>query len=244
MSAVGVAIGIGANAALVGGVGAAIYGATGGFGEDQAQAALQASQAQARREEQARARLAQAGQDAQAGMQPFQEGGTAALQMQRALSGADGAEAQAQAYAALQGSPMFAQMLEQGEMGLLQNASATGGLRGGNTQQALAFLGPQMLQQLAMQQFGQLGSLSGMGLQAAGQAGQFGLAGAGAEAGSLQNLGAIQAGGILGQTQARIQGRQQALGMGLQAAGTVGSLATGMPMGGGVAAPTGQGGGF
>jgi hypothetical protein len=173
------------------------------------------------------------------------QGGTNALQMQQALSGALGPEAQAQAYAALQSSPMFAQMLQQGETSLLQNASATGGLRGGNTQAALATLGPQLLQQLAMQQFGQLGSLSGMGLQAAGQSGQFGLTGAGLQGATLGNLGAIEAGGILGQQAARSGFRREAGQLAMQGAGAGLSLATGLPMGGGgVPPPTGQGGGF
>jgi hypothetical protein len=243
MSAVGVTLSVAGTVAGVGALGAGIYYGTGRFGEDQAKAAEDAAAAQGAREEQGLRRYEEAGQAAQEGMQPYQQAGTNALQMQQALSGALGPQAQAQAYAALQQSPMFASMLQQGETSLLQNASATGGLRGGNTQQALATMGPQLLQALAQQQFGQLGSLSGMGLSAAGQAGQFGLAGAGAEAGALSNLGAIEAGGIIGPVQARLQGRQQALGYGLQAAGTAGTLLTGMPTGG-VPAPTGQGGGY
>jgi hypothetical protein len=85
-----------------------------------------------------------------------------------------------------------------------------------------------------------LGGLSGMGLSAAGQAGSFGLQGAGAQAGYRGERGAVEAGSILGQTQARLQGRQQALGYGLQGAGLLGSLATGMPMGGGGGAAPAQ----
>ena len=249
MSAVGVFVGGALSTAAVAGLAYAGYeGAkylSGNFGEDDARAAREGSEAQGGREEERLAREMAATQAAQAGLQPYQQGGTNALQMQQALSGALGPEAQAQAYAALQGSPMFAQMLQQGETSLLQNASATGGLRGGNTQAALATLGPQLLQQLAMQQFGQLGSLSGMGLQAAGQSGQFGLTGAGLQGATLGNLGAIEAGGILGQQAARSGFRREAGQLAMQGAGAGLSLATGLPMGGGgVPPPTGQGGGF
>jgi hypothetical protein len=249
MSAVGVVIGGALSTAAAAGLAYGGYeGAkflSGNFGEDDAREVGRAADTQGGREEERLAREMAATQGAQAGLQPYQEGGTNALQMQQALSGALGPEAQAQAYAALQSSPMFAQMLQQGETSLLQNASATGGLRGGNTQAAMATLGPQLLQQLAMQQFGQLGQLSGMGLQAAGQSGQFGLTGAGLQGATLGNLGAIEAGGILGQQAARSGFKREATQLGMQAAGTGLSLATGVPMGGGgVPPPTGQGGGF
>lgn len=227
-------------------IGAAGYGAyegvkylSGNFGQDEADAALRGADVQGGREEQSMAANLAGTQGAQAGLQPYQQGGTNALQMQQALSGAMGPDAQAQAYQALQNSPMFAQLLESGNTNILQNASATGGLRGGNTQQALAQFGPQLLQQLAQQQFGQLGQLSGMGLQAAGQSGQFGVQGAGAQAAGFQNLGAIEAGGILGQQQAMSNFKQNVTNTGLQAAGGALTLATGLPI------PTPQtGGGF
>jgi len=245
MSAVGVglstAFAVGGAAALGGG----IYAATGGFGEDQARAARAASGAQVGEANRginvaldAKAAAQQQADAARAGLDPYAQAGTNALQMQQALAGALGPEAQAQAYASLQQSPMFAAMLEQGQEGILANASATGGLRGGNTQAALAQFGPQLLQQMIQQQYGQLAGLSGQGFAAASQQGGFGLQGAGLGmqgagqlAGLYDNRGAYRAGGILGETGARLQGRQQALGMGLQAAGGAAQLAMGVPPG-------------
>ena len=54
---------------------------------------------------------------------------------------------------------------------MLQNASATGGLRGGNVQGALAQFRPQLLNQLIEQQYSRLGGLTSLGqASAAGQA--------------------------------------------------------------------------
>lgn len=241
MSAVGIGLGLAAQAAIVGGIGAGIYGATGGFGEDQAAAVGQGSEVQvdagrsalddAKR---ARGEARLASQQAQAGLDPYAQAGTNSLQMQQALAGSLGPEAQQQAYAALQNGPAYAQMMDAASTGILQNASATGGLRGGNTQAALGQLGPEILQQLIQQQYGQLAGLSQQGMSAAGQQGQFGMGGAqlglqGSQmtGGLMQDIGAYQAGGILGQTQARLAGRQQALGMGLQVAGAGAQLASG-----------------
>jgi hypothetical protein len=62
-------------------------------------------------------------------------------------------------------------MMQQGENAILQNASATGGLRGGNVQATLAQFRPQLLSQLIESQFSKLGTISGLGqASAAGQA--------------------------------------------------------------------------
>ncbi len=53
----------------------------------------------------------------------------------------------------------------------MQNASATGGLRGGNIQGALAEYRPQILSQLIESQFGKLGQITNVGQSSAvGQA--------------------------------------------------------------------------
>ena len=239
--AVGLATGVPPELAVFGLAGMGINYATGGAGRDAEEAARQASQQQIGAGEQAyglgKDALAAAGQatgQAQAGLDPYAQAGTNSIRMQQALAGALGPEAQQQAYAALQNGPAYAQMMDAASTGILQNASATGGLRGGNTQAALGQLGPEILQQLIQQQYGQLAGLSQQGMSAAGQQGQFGMQGAGlgmqgagAQGQILQDIGAYQAGGILGQTQARLAGRQQALEMGLQVAGTGAKLATG-----------------
>lgn len=100
-------------------------------------------------------------------LKPYVEGGTAAFKQQQNLLGVGGAAAQQQAIGALQNSPFFQAQLNQGTNALLQNASATGGLRGGNTQAALAQFAPQLLQQTYQNQLSNLGGLSSMGLGAA-----------------------------------------------------------------------------
>jgi hypothetical protein len=99
--------------------------------------------------------------------------------------------------------------VRQGEEAMLARASATGGLRGGNIQGALAQFRPQMLQQAIEQQYGRLGGLAGAGLdvterlatggqQAAVGSAQVGQ-GAAANIGKLlAQQGAAQAGGIIG----------------------------------------------
>lgn len=123
--------------------------------------------------------------------QPWQQAGTAALTQQQALAGLAGPEAQKAAIAALEGSPEFSALTQNGEDAILANASATGGLRGGNVQAALAQFRPQVLAKLISEQFSRLQSLSGQGLNATGASGNL-----------LQQAGAAQAGGALAQGKA------------------------------------------
>lgn len=104
-------------------------------------------------------------------MSPYVQAGTGAMQQQQALIGLQGPEAQQQAVSGFEQSPLFQSMQQQGENAILQNASATGGLRGGNVQAALSQFRPQLLNQLIEQQYGRLGGLATMGqASAAGQA--------------------------------------------------------------------------
>ena len=135
-------------------------------------------------------------------LKPYAEAGTAAIGQQQALLGLGKPEAQQQAIAALQRSPQFQALQQQGENALLQNASATGGLRGGNIQGALAQFRPALLSSLIDQQYNRLGGLSTIGQNAA--------AGTGAAAQTMgtnvTNLlgqqGAAAAGGELAQARA------------------------------------------
>ena len=106
---------------------------------------------------------------------PYVSAGNDALSGQLGLLGLGGPEAQQAAIARIEGGPQMAAMQQQGENAILQNASATGGLRGGNTQGALAQFRPQLLSSLIDQQYGRLGGLAGMGQASAagvGAAGQ------------------------------------------------------------------------
>ncbi len=152
-----------------------------------------------------------AGQQAISGFQPFQQAGAQAFEQQQALAGLRGPEAQQAAIAQIEQSPFLQAQIRQGEEAMLQRASATGGLRGGNIQAALAQFRPQMLQQAIEQQYGRLGGFAGAGLgiteqlyrggqaSAANQASAAGAMGSNV-ANLLQQQGAAQAGGALGRT--------------------------------------------
>ncbi len=145
---------------------------------------------------------------------PYVNAGERALAGQFGLIGLSGKAAQEDAIQGLANSPQMQALADQGENALRQNASATGGLRGGNTQAALAQYRPQLLSQMIESQYSKLGGLTGIGqASATGQAAQ-GQAMAGNVAGLLQqsginqaNLlqqqGAAQAGNALAQGQAQ-----------------------------------------
>lgn len=139
--------------------------------------------------------------------QPFYTSG-GALQGQQALLGLQGPEAQQAAISGIEKSPYFQGLVQQGENALLQNASATGGLRGGNTAAALAQFRPNMLAAAIDQQYQRLGGLVSLGQNAAAGVGNAGLASANAQGQLLQQAGAAQAGGILGQARANVAGVQ------------------------------------
>ena len=141
-------------------------------------------------------------------MSPYVQAGTGAMQQQQALIGLQGPEAQQQAISGFEQSPLFQSMQQQGESAILQNASATGGLRGGNVKAALGQFRPQLLNQLIEQQYGRLGGLSAMG-----QASAAGQAGAGMQsAGNVGNLLANQAQAIAGGQIARGGMQRQVFG--------------------------------
>ena len=119
----------------------------------------------------------------QAALAPYLQSGTSAVNAQSDLAGLNGPEAQAKAVAALSGGSEMNALVSQGEDALRQNATATGGLRGGNLQGALAQFRPQMLSNLINQQYTRLGSMAGLGGQAAGVYGQGAISVGGQKAG-------------------------------------------------------------
>lgn len=132
-------------------------------------------------------------------LSPYREGGEEALQAQRALIGLAGEEEQQAAIAQLEVSPQFQALTQQGEEAILQNASATGGLRGGNTQAALAQFRPQVLSSLINQQYQNLGGLTSLGQNAAAMTGNAGMQTAANQAALLNQAAAASAGGQLAQ---------------------------------------------
>jgi len=136
-------------------------------------------------------------------LKPYTSAGTGALTGQQALLGLSGAKAQEQAISGIAGGPQMQAMTQQGENAILQNASATGGLRGGNTQGALAQFRPQLLNQLIQQQYGNLGGLTSIGQNAAAGVGNAGMQSSAQIQNALQQQGAAQAGSALAQGQAQ-----------------------------------------
>ena len=140
----------------------------------------------------------QAGEAALPGFQPFQQAGVTAFDQQQALSGLLGPERQQAAISQLEQAPEFQALTRQGEEALLQRASATGGLRGGNVQAALAQFRPQMLSAQIERQLGRLGGFSATGLGVTSDLATMGSAAAARQAVAGQATGtAIQ--GLLGQ---------------------------------------------
>lgn len=171
-------------------------------GAVQAKAAKKAGQAQVAAADLGVAEQRAAREEMRRLLEPYTQVGIPALQAQMAAVGLGGPEAQ-QAYVAQQeGSPIFQALARQGEEAILQNASATGGLRGGNVQGALAQFRPALLNQFLEQQYGRLGGLTTLGQQSAAGVGSAGMQSAGAIADLLGQAGAARAGAALGKGQA------------------------------------------
>lgn len=129
--------------------------------------------------------------------QPWLDAGRLALGDQGDLLGLNGLDTQAASIDALKASPLFQSLFNTGEEAILQNASATGGLRGGNIQNSLANFGGNTLAQVIQQQLGNLGGISGTGINTAQNLGSLGANSASQISALLNQQGAAQAGGIL-----------------------------------------------
>lgn len=181
MSAVAAAV---IGSAVIGG--AVSMSASSKAGKAQVQAADRAAEEQRAAREEMRTLL-----------NPYVSAGTPALQAQMAALGLSGPEAQ-QAYVAQQAqSPIFQSLAQQGESAILQNASATGGLRGGNVQGALAQFRPALLNQFLEQQYSRLGDLTKVGQASAAGVGASGITSATNIGQAYTQAGQAQAGSAL-----------------------------------------------
>jgi hypothetical protein len=138
-------------------------------------------------------------------LEPYTQAGLPALKQQQALLGLEGPEAQQAAISAIENQPGFQSMIQQGENAMLQNASATGGLRGGNLQGAMAQFRPQMLSQAIQDQYSRLGGMTTLGQQSAAGVGSAGMQTGRGISDLLGQMGAARAGGILAQGKAQQQ---------------------------------------
>jgi len=138
----------------------------------------------------------------QALLKPYTEAGLPALEQQQALLGLQGPEAERAAIERISGGPRFQEITRQGEEAILSRASATGGLRGGNVQQALAQFRPQVLNQLIEEQYGRLGGMTTLGQRSAAGVGAAGMETGENVSNLLAQQGAARAGGELGEARA------------------------------------------
>jgi hypothetical protein len=122
-------------------------------------------------------------------LNPYVEAGGSALQGQMAALGLAGPEAQQEYVSGQEQSPIFQALARQQEEAILQNASATGGLRGGNVQGALAQFRPALLNQFLEQQYGRLGGMTSLGQQSAAGVGTAGMQTANQIGTNLSNIG-------------------------------------------------------
>ncbi|VVE59457.1 hypothetical protein PIN31009_05540 [Pandoraea iniqua] len=151
---------------------------------------------------------------------PFVNAGTGAIgNYQGALgqlgniTGANGSTAQQGALDALKTNPLYTTAMDLGQQAILQNASATGGLRGGNTISSLGYLPNQVLTNVMGNQIGNLqsylqstGSLMGLGENAAAGTGNAGIQTGNNITNLLGQIGSSQAGASIAQGNAAASG--------------------------------------
>ena len=167
-------------------------------------------------------------------LKPYVNAGTAGLQARLDLMGLGGnsdqgitaQQAQQTAIDQLAGGEQFGQLVKQGEYAIMANGAATGGLRGGDTQAAMAQFRPQMLQALIDKQLANFGEIAANGQNAAAMTGT-----------AAQNAGA-QVNAALGDKGAAYAGSALATGQAWQNAGsgvlnTLGMMAQPLTPGGG-----------
>lgn len=130
-------------------------------------------------------------------LEPYVNAGSPALRGMMDLSGLSGNPAQTKAITGIEGSPIFQALAMQGEDAILQNASATGGLRGGNVQGALAQFRPALLNQQIEQQYAKYAGLAGMGQNAASGTGAAGINAAQLTGNAFGTMGSAGAGAAL-----------------------------------------------
>jgi hypothetical protein len=182
--------------------GIAVGGATLISGSQQASAARSAARTQAGAAEAGIAEQRRQFDAMRELLKPYTEAGLPALEAQQALLGLQGPEAERAAIERIRGGETFQALTRQGEEALLQRASATGGLRGGNIQGALAQFRPALLSSLIEQQYGQLGGMTALGQQSAAGVGTAGMQTGTNIANLLGQQGAAIAGGQLARGQA------------------------------------------
>lgn len=127
-------------------------------------------------------------------MNPYVQAGQQGLSGQQDLLGLNGFDKQQGAIRNIENSPFFKSQYQQAENALLQNAAATGGLRGGNFQEALADNRSNMLFNNVNQQLQNLSGVASNGQSAAAGLGGNALQFGNNIAQGYQDIGQAQAG--------------------------------------------------
>ncbi len=174
-------------------VGSIVGGITGATAS--AKGAQQAANTQSAAVDRALVEQRAARDEARGLQQPYVSAGSSALAQQMSLIGLNGTASQQDSLNSLLTSPEYSTNVRQGEEAILQNAAATGGLRGGNTQNSLANFRSDLLNTMISQQYNRLGGITSLGQNAATGVGNNGLAVAETMGGLLQQQGAALAGG-------------------------------------------------
>jgi hypothetical protein len=214
-----VAVGVG-GAALVGGIYASNQASNAASNASAAQtAASQAGIAEQQSQFAAMQKL----------LAPYVTAGNGSLSAQQDLLGMNGNDAQAKAISGVQSSPIYTSALAAGNRNILSNASATGGLRGGNTQAALGQFAPTLLSSVIQQQYGNLAGITSQGENAAAGVGNAGIQTGNSITGLLQQQGASQAGNALAQGSANT-GYASAVTNALGLYGALGGFKTTQPV--------------
>ncbi len=128
---------------------------------------------------------------------PYTQAGTSAIGRIGDFQGLNGEAAKDSAFVTLKDDPRYASLFTDGKEALLQNSSATGGLRGGNTEGALAQLSPDVLSRVYDMVLSGLGGTAQLGLGATGSVANAGLANANAATSLTGQIGQAKAANYL-----------------------------------------------
>lgn len=156
-------------------------------------------------------------------LQPYVAAGQDSLGRQIGMVSGQGRLKEMQDIAA---SDYFRYLMSQGENAILQNASATGGLRGGNVQTALGKFRPALLESLLDKQYQNLAGITSLGQNSAAGVGNAGMQTAALIGRQNEMMGAAQAGGIIGSSNAINQGIGNLSGQLLGKIGALGQQTT------------------
>jgi hypothetical protein len=126
---------------------------------------------------------------------PYTTAGVGAVNQLTGLT--DGSMSADALSAKITANPLYESLYNNGEEALLQNASATGGIRGGNTERGLADFGSDTMAKVYQQILSNLGSVANLGLGAQGAVTGAGMNTANNVTTAQTDIGRAQAGNYL-----------------------------------------------